>query len=178
MFRLSGNLRASTSWNPQCLFRPVQRLLYLRHHQTSNWLMFRKNIRHNTQWRIGFCKTQNTGSIVTVLQRDSSVYVPARLQSEVYRMGRLLVIGTKALVKKFTSWVDFTDIPSQWTLGYVELRVKKANQRHFVSKVKQETPELYFHTETNSHRLLFKGLLFDVEYIYGFVWWGVCKQSR
>ena len=21
-------------------------------------------------------------------------------------------------------------------------------------------------------------LLFDVEYIYGFVWWGVCKQSR
>ena len=22
------------------------------------------------------------------------------------------------------------------------------------------------------------GILFDVEYIYGFVWWGVCKQSR
>jgi len=21
-------------------------------------------------------------------------------------------------------------------------------------------------------------LSFDVEYIYGFVWWGVCKQSR
>jgi len=21
-------------------------------------------------------------------------------------------------------------------------------------------------------------MIFDVEYIYGFVWWGVCKQSR
>jgi len=51
-------------------------------------------------------------------------------------MGRVLVIGTKALVIKFTSAVDLTDIPSHRALGYVELRVKLANQSHLVSKVK------------------------------------------
>jgi hypothetical protein len=75
-------------------------------------------------------------------------------------MGRLLVTGTKALANKFVSAVDFTDIPSQWALGFVEMRVKLANQIHLVNKVKQETPELYFHKEIIPHRLFLKGLFF------------------
>ena len=59
-------------------------------------------------------------------------------------MGRLLVTGTKALINKFTSALDFADIPTQWAMGYVEQRVKLANQNHLVSNVKEEKPELYF----------------------------------
>ena len=31
---------------------------------------------------------------------------------------------------------------------------------------------------TSLTRLIYTEFAFDVEYIYGFVWWGVCKQSR
>ena len=34
------------------------------------------------------------------------------------------------------------------------------------------------HIPPKPRRLLTDQTLFDVEYIYGFVWWGVCKQSR
>ena len=57
---------------------------------------------------------------------------------EVHRMGRLLVIGTKAVVNKFTSSVDFTGIPCQWAMGYVGMRVKLTNQSHLVGNVKQK----------------------------------------
>jgi len=40
MFRLSGNLGASTSWNPQCLSRPVQELIYLVPLNVRSWKFF------------------------------------------------------------------------------------------------------------------------------------------
>jgi hypothetical protein len=91
---------------------------------------------------------------------------------EVHRMSKLLVIVTEAIVNKLISAVDLTGIPSQWALGYVELRAKIAYQSHLVRKVKEETPELYFHKETNLHRLFFKGLLFDMDMSNG---WGINK---
>jgi len=76
-------------------------------------------------------------------------------------MSRLIVTGTKALVNKFRTTVDFTDIPSQWTMGYVELRVKLTNQSHLVIKVKQKKTELHFHKETIPHRLFYNGQIFS-----------------
>jgi hypothetical protein len=57
---------------------------------------------------------------------------------EVHIMGRILVTGTEAFVDKITSSLDFTDISSQWALGYVELKVKQASQSSLMSKVKKK----------------------------------------
>jgi hypothetical protein len=39
--------------------------------------------------------------------------------------------------RKLASAVDFADIPNQWALDCVELKVKLANQSHLVNYVEQ-----------------------------------------
>jgi hypothetical protein len=50
--------------------------------------------------------------------------------------------------------VDFTDIPSQWAMDCVELKVKLANQSH-LARLQNETEELCQYSATNVMQLLF-----------------------